>query len=94
MKQKITIKQIAQALGVSISTVSKALNDSHEISVKTKQKIQEFAKANNYKPNTNAVNLKNRSSKTIGIIIPNMLNHFLHKCFLERKKWQMKEAIK
>lgn len=86
MKQKITIKQIAQALGVSISTVSKALNDSHEISVKTKQKIQEFAKANNYKPNTNAVNLKNRSSKTIGIIIPNMLNHFFAQVFSGAEK--------
>ncbi len=81
MKQKMTIKQIAEKLGVSISTVSKALNDSHEISVKTKERIQAYAKENNYKPNTNAVNLKNRSSKTIGIIIPNMLNHFFAQVF-------------
>ncbi|MDA8595907.1 LacI family transcriptional regulator [Flavobacteriaceae bacterium] len=86
MKQKITIKQIAQTLGVSISTVSKALNDSHEISLKTKEKIQAYAKEHNYKPNTNAVNLKNRSSKTIGIIIPNMLNHFFAQVFSGAEK--------
>lgn len=86
MKQKMTIKQIAQTLGVSISTVSKALNDSHEISEKTKAKIQAFAKENNYKPNTNAVNLKNRSSKTIGMIIPNMLNHFFAQVFSGAEK--------
>ena len=81
MKSKTTLKQIALNLGVSISTVSKALNDSSEISNSTKIKIQEFAKLNNYKPNIIALNLKNRSTKTIGVIIPNILNSFFAKVF-------------
>ena len=49
MKEKATLKQIAKQLGVSVSTVSKALNNSPEISDTTKAKIQEFAKLKNYK---------------------------------------------
>ncbi len=79
--KKLTIKDIAEKFGVSISTVSKALNDSHEISEATKEKINKYAKENNYKPNFNAINLKNRSTKTIGIIIPNMLNYFFAQVF-------------
>jgi len=79
--KRLTIKDIAQEFNVSISTVSKALNDSYEISVSTKEKIQKYAKANNYKPNFNALSLKNRKTKTIGIIIPNMLNYFFAQVF-------------
>ena len=81
MKEKATLKQIAKDLGVSVSTVSKALNDSPEISEPTKIKIQEFAKLKNYKPNITALNLKNRKTKTIGVIIPNILNSFFAKVF-------------
>lgn len=81
MKEKATLKQIAKDLGVSVSTVSKALNDSPEISEPTKVKIQEFAKLKNYKPNITALNLKNRKTKTIGVIIPNILNSFFAKVF-------------
>lgn len=81
MKEKATLKQIAKELGVSISTVSKALNNSPEISEATKVKIQEFAKLKNYKPNVIALNLKNRQTKTIGVMLPNMLNSFFAKVF-------------
>jgi LacI family transcriptional regulator len=81
MKAKATLKQIAKELGVSVSTVSKALNDSPEISEPTKIKIQEYAKLKNYKPNVIGLNLKNRSTKTIGVIIPNILNSFFAKVF-------------
>jgi LacI family transcriptional regulator len=57
------------------------LNDSPEISEPTKLKIKEFAKLKNYKPNSIALNLKNRSTKTIGVIIPNILNSFFAKVF-------------
>lgn len=76
MNKRITIKQIAKALSVSISTVSKALNDSYEISDETKSKIQEYAKLHKYKPNTLALSLQNKKTKTIGIIIPNILNYY------------------
>lgn len=81
MKEKATLKQIAKELGFSVSTVSKALNNSSEISELTKIKIQEFAKLKNYKPNVVALNLKNRQTKTIGVILPNILNSFFAKVF-------------
>ncbi|HEU4496255.1 MAG TPA: LacI family DNA-binding transcriptional regulator [Flavobacterium sp.] len=81
MKPKATLKQIAKELNVSVSTVSKALSNSPEISAPTKIKIQEFAKLKNYKPNNAAISLKSRSTKTVGVIIPNMLNPFFAKVF-------------
>ncbi|WP_242205745.1 LacI family DNA-binding transcriptional regulator [Aestuariivivens insulae] len=83
MKKKITLKDIATTFGVSIATVSKALNDSYDISVTTKQKIQEYAKAHHYKPNTIALNLLKKSkTKTIGVVIPNIMNSFFAKAFV------------
>ena len=76
MKQVITLKHIARELGVSISTVSKALKNSEEISRDTKEKIQAYAKLYNYRPNNIAVSLKNKRTKNIGIIIPQILHHF------------------
>ncbi|BAO54426.1 LacI family DNA-binding transcriptional regulator [Nonlabens marinus] len=76
MAQKITLKKIAQDLQVSISTVSKALRDSHEISLETREKIKQYAKKYNYKPNNIALSLKNQKTKKIGIIIPEIVHHF------------------
>lgn len=81
MKSKATLKQIAKELGVSVSTVSKALNGSPEISEPTKKRVQEYAKLKNYKPNVIGLSLKNRRTKTIGVIIPNILNSFFAKVF-------------
>jgi LacI family transcriptional regulator len=81
MKIRATLKQIAKELDVSVSTVSKALNDSPEISEQTKTRIKEYAKLKNYKPNVIGLNLKNRKTKTIGVIIPNILNSFFAKVF-------------
>jgi LacI family transcriptional regulator len=76
MKRKVTLKQIAKELDVSISTVSKSLRNSHEISEDTRQKVQAFAKLYNYRPNNIALSLKNKKTKTIGIIIPEIVHHF------------------
>lgn len=76
MKKKLTLKQIARELDVSVSTVSKALRDSVEISEDTRQKIKAFAKLYNYKPNNIALSLKNKKTKTIGVIIPEIVHHF------------------
>ncbi|HEU0136886.1 MAG TPA: LacI family DNA-binding transcriptional regulator, partial [Flavobacterium sp.] len=81
MKERATLKQIAKDLHVSVSTVSKALNDSPEISEQTKIKIREYAKLQNYKPNIIGLNLKQRKTKNIGVIIPNILNSFFAKVF-------------
>ncbi|POS02658.1 LacI family transcriptional regulator [Flavobacterium croceum DSM 17960] len=76
MKRKVTLKQIAKELDVSISTVSKSLRNSLEISEDTRQKVQAFAKLYNYKPNNIALSLKNKKTKTICIIIPEIIHHF------------------
>ena len=76
LKKKITLKHIARELEVSISTVSKALKNSEEIGRETKEKIQAFAKLYNYKPNNIAISLKNRRTKNIGVVIPNIVHHF------------------
>ena len=81
MKSKATLKELAKELGVSTSTVSKALSNSPEISELTKIKIKEFAQLKNYKPNSIAKNLKNQRSYTIGVILPNILNPFFAKVF-------------
>lgn len=76
MRKKVTLKQIARELDVSISTVSKSLRNSLEIGEDTRLKVQAFAKFYNYKPNNIALSLKNRKTKTIGIIIPEIVHHF------------------
>lgn len=79
MKTKITLKKIAKEFDVSISTVSKALKDSHEISVEVREKIKAFAAFYHYKPNSLALNLRNQKTKTIGVIIPEIVHHFFSK---------------
>lgn len=81
MKKRITLKHIAQEFNVSIATVSRALNDSHEIGAETRAKIQKYAKEHNYKPNSVALSLLNKKTKTIGVIIPTLMNHFFVKVF-------------
>ncbi len=72
----VTLKQIAEQLNISITTVSKALKDYSDVSPKTKALVKELAKTLNYKPNTFAVNLRTKESKTIGLIIPVIVHHF------------------
>ena len=72
----ITLKQLSSILGVSISTISKALNDSHEISDSTKKRIVELAKLHNYQPNKIAVGLKSGKTNTIAVVIPSVQNSF------------------
>ena len=76
MKPRITLKKIAKEFGVSISTVSKALKDSHEISEQTREKIKAFADYYNYKPNSLALQLRNQKTSVIGVIIPEIVHHF------------------
>lgn len=75
----VTLKQLAKELNVSISTVSKALNNSEEIGEETIKRVKELADLYNYRPNKVALSLKQNRTKTIGVIIPDILNHFLSK---------------
>jgi LacI family transcriptional regulator len=74
--EAITIKDIARALGLSVSTVSKALRGSHEISAETKKQVMAYATEHNYKPNPIAQSLKRGRSKSIGVIVCNIDNNF------------------
>lgn len=87
MKKKITLKHIARELEVSISTVSKALKNSEEISRDTKDKVQAFAKLYNYRPNNIAISLKNKRTRNIGVIIPDIVHHFFTTVFRGIEKY-------
>ena len=76
MFETFTIKDIAKALGLSTSTVSRALRDSYEISGATKKLVMDYAKKVNYLPNPNALSLKERKSKSIGIVVSEVANHY------------------
>lgn len=73
---KLTIKTLAKELQLSVSTISKALRDSHEISAETKRKVLALAEQLNYTPNPYASSLRKRKSKTIGVVIPEVVNSF------------------
>lgn len=72
----ITLKEIATTLGISITTVSKALKNYPDVSLKTKNAVTELAQKLHYTPNSFAVNLRTKESKTIGLIIPEVMHHF------------------
>jgi LacI family transcriptional regulator len=72
----ITLKEIATKLGISITTVSKALKNYPDVSAKTKKAVIDLAQTLHYTPNSFAVNLRTKESKTIGLIIPEVVHHF------------------
>ena len=74
--EAVTIKDIAKALGISTSTVSRALRDSHEISAETKQLVLDCAEKLNYKPNPIALSLKEKRSRSIGVVVCEIANTF------------------
>lgn len=73
---QITIKDIARELGISPSTVSRALKNHPDISQATKDAVVEFAKKHHYTPNAIALSLKSQRSNTIGVIVPEIVHHF------------------
>lgn len=76
MKGNVTVKTLAKELNISIATVSKALNDSYEISIDTKKKVWDLAKKLKYERNPAASNLRSHKTKTIAVIIPEIANNF------------------
>ena len=74
------MKEIAKKLGVSVSTVSRALKDSPELHEETKRKIVEMAKEMNYQPNLLAQSLRISRTKTLGVIVPEITSHFFASC--------------
>ena len=76
MNSQVTIKDIAKALGISASTVSRALKDHPDISRDTKDAVNELAKKLHYKPNAVALSLKSSKTNTRGVIIPELVHYF------------------
>ena len=74
--KNINIRELAKELNLSVSTISKALNDSHEISEETKRRVLETAARLNYIPNPYASSLRGRKSKNIGVVIPEVADSF------------------
>jgi LacI family transcriptional regulator len=72
----VTIKMLANELNLSIATISKALKDSYEISTETKQRVFELAAKLNYVPNSYASSLRQRKSKTIAVVLPEVADSF------------------
>ncbi|MBN3584150.1 LacI family DNA-binding transcriptional regulator [Algoriphagus aestuarii] len=77
---QVTMKEIAKKLGVSVSTISRALKDSPELHPETKRKIVEMAKEMNYQPNLLAQSLRISRTKTLGVIVPEITSHFFASC--------------
>jgi DNA-binding LacI/PurR family transcriptional regulator len=75
-KGQVTIKDIARELGISPSTVSKALKGHRDISNSTKLAVKKLAESWNYKPDQIALSLKSGLSKTIGVIVPEIVHYF------------------
>ena len=71
-----TLKKISEMLGLSISTVSRALKNHPDISERTKQRVTELATALDYEPNTNAVQLRTSKNNLFGLIVPSISNFF------------------
>jgi LacI family transcriptional regulator len=74
--QQSTLKKLSEALGISISTVSRALKDHPDISAATKLKVKELAAAMEYEPNSYAVQLRTRQSNVLGLLVPSIDNFF------------------
>ena len=74
--KSITIKDIARELQISVSTVSRALQNHPDISDRTKELVRDCARRLNYKPNIMASNLRTSKNTTIGVVIPELNHHF------------------
>ena len=73
---RTSLKDLAQELGVSIATVSRALRNSPEIGKEMQQKVKELAKRLNYRPNPFAQSLRKEAPKMIGVVVPNLVTHY------------------
>src|SRR5579875_3175889 len=75
-KKLPTIKEIARQLGVSVSTVSRALHNHPSIGLRTRMQVQKLAEELHYEPNQAAISFKQKKSYTIGVILPNLKELF------------------
>ena len=75
-RHRVSLKDLAEELGVSIATVSRALHGSHEVGEDMRKKVMDLAKLRNYRPNPFAQSLRKESPHIIGVIVPNLVTHY------------------
>ena len=75
-KQRVSLKDLAKRLGVSIATVSRALHSNPEIGKEMQNKVKALAKELNYRPNPFAQSLRSEAPKMIGVVVPNLVTHY------------------
>ncbi len=75
-QKRISLKDLARELGVSIATVSRALRSSPEIGMEMQRRVKELAKQLNYRPNPFAQGLRKEAPKVIGVVVPNLVTHY------------------
>lgn len=75
-KHRVSLKDLAQELGVSIATVSRALHSSPEIGKDMQERVKELAKRLNYRPNPFAQSLRKEAPRVIGVVVPNLVTHY------------------
>ena len=75
-KHRVSLKDLAQQLGVSIATVSRALHNSPEVGSEMRQRVQALAHELNYRPNPFAQSLRSEAPKVIGVVVPNLVTHY------------------
>lgn len=90
MIQQSTLKKLSETLGLSISTVSRALKDHPDIAEKTKQRVKELAQAMEYEPNSYAVQLRTRHTNVLGILVPT-INNFFYDSFIAAVEEEARE---
>ena len=75
-QHRISLKDLAEQLGVSIATVSRALHSSPEIGKEMQEKVKALAKKLNYRPNPFAQSLRSEAPRIIGVVVPNLVTHY------------------
>lgn len=94
MQTRTTLNDISKALNLSVSTISKSLSGSSEISSLTQKRVRDFAEKCNYVPNHLACSFRRGSTHTIGLVIPNILNPFYAKVFASIENYLDKKDFK
>jgi LacI family transcriptional regulator len=90
-KKKTTIYEIAEQAGVSITTVSRVLNNSPLVSENTRKLVQAVIENNHFSPNALAQGLSNNESRSIGVVLPDITNPYFSSLFLEIERYSLEQ---
>lgn len=89
MKENITIYEIAKESGVSVSTVSRVLNDSPRVSDKTRAAVMRVIEARHFSPNAIARAMTRQTTRSIGVVLPDITNPYFSALFLEIQRYTL-----